>query len=239
MEPRYNRLNLRSCNLIVLAVSLSLILITQPAGAVIFTDSEFVPAQWQSQSFLTQTSTASATTAASGGNPAAHRSINLYSSTGFLQPVGRAMLVELKTSAVVSPAAVGGINLVDYSEDHRCTCLGGGVLWGPALEQGGTYYIVPGNATPNSFTLPWETVTLSGLTAIDFAEVDVASGTWSNPNSHPDFSAAGLPVTFGFVRAKAFVAHTNSVLDNWSVSVNETVVDTEHQSWGTLKSLYR
>ena len=82
-------------------------------------------------------------------------------------------------------------------------------------------------------------MTLSGLTAIDFAEVDVASGTWSNPNSHPDFSAAGLPVTFGFVRAKAFVAHTNSVLDNWSVSVNETVVDTEHQSWGTLKSLYR
>ncbi|MBC8423219.1 hypothetical protein H8E07_03770 [bacterium] len=55
-------------------------------------------------------------------------------------------------------------------------------------------------------------MTLTGLTATDFAEVDVNSSTWSNPNSHPDFSAAGLPVTFGYVRAKAFTPHTESVL---------------------------
>jgi len=223
----------------LLMVSAGLLLVAQPAVAIIFTDGDFVPSQWQSHIFLTQTSTAAASTVVGGGVPGDHREIVLYSSTGFLQPTGRSMLVELKTSAVVSPATLGGITNVDYVEDHFCSCFGGGVLWGPALEQGGVYYIVPGNATPNSLLLTWETVSLAGLTELDFEEALVTAPGWTDGSSHPDFSAAGGPITFGYVRAKAFVATTSSVLDNWTVSVNETAVGVETQQWGSLKSLYR
>ncbi len=239
MDNLYNRMNQSTFPLTALAVFLCLIVFTYEAQAVVFGDGDFIPAQWQSQTFLTQTSTAAASTLSLVGNPPDARSLVLYSSTGFLQPVGRSMIVELKTSAVVSPASVGGITQVDYTEDHYCECFGGGVLWGPAVEQGGVYYIVPGHAMPNGISNVWMTESLTGLTAADFDQVDVNSSVWSNPNSHPDFSSGGLPVTFGYVRAKAFVAHTESVLDNWSVTVTEGVVANENQSWGTLKSAYR
>jgi len=212
---------------------------TIPAQAVIFQDGDFDPSQWQTHLFMTQTSTANNSTLSSGGNPANFRSLYMFSSTGILQPTGRSMVVELKTSAVVSPNALGGITQVDYAEDHFCECLGGGVLWGPALEQNGTYYIVAGNAMPNGINVVWNDETLLGLTETDFVEVDVNAATWSNPNSHPDFSAAGSPVTFGFVRAKAFVGWTESGMDNWTVHVNETVVSTEQKTWGSLKTMYR
>ncbi len=210
-----------------------------PAHAVIFEDNDFVPAQWQTQLFMTQTSTANNTTQPNGGNPANFRSLYMYSSMGFMQPTGRSMVVELKTSAVVSPAALGGITQVDYAEDHYCECFGGSVLWGPALEQNGTYYIVAGNTMPNGINVVWGNEILTGLTETDFVEVDVNAATWSNPASHPDFSAAGSSVTFGFVRAKAFTGWTESTMDNWTLHVNETVVSTGQKSWGSLKTSYR
>ncbi len=210
-----------------------------PAHAVIFQDGDFDPSQWQTQLFMTYTSTANNSTLSSGGNPASFRSLYMFSSMGFMQPTGRSMVVELKTSAVVSPATLGGITHVDYAEDHYCECFGGGVLWGPALEQNGTYYIVVGNVMPNGINSVWGNEILMGLTENDFVEVDVNSATWSNPNSHPDFSAAGSPVTFGFVRAKAFTGWTESVMDNWLVHVNESVVSNEQQSWGSLKASFR
>lgn len=226
-------------NAFLFVFTLGLLLSAQPAAAIVFSDADFNPADWVAQAFLTETSTAAASTQLSGGNPDDHRKIDLYSSSGFQQPTGKSMLVELKISAVVSPVALGGITVVDYQEDHRCTCVGGGVLWGPALEQGGLYYIVPGNSMPNSFTLPWTVEALTGLTATDFEEVVISSPTLTNAASHPDFSATGLPITFGYVRAKAFLATTSSFLDNWSVSINETAVGAETRPWGVVKALYR
>jgi len=238
MKHCYFLINRKTPGLAALVISLSLFLFSLPAQAIIFGDGDFVPSQWQSQTFLTQTSTAMVATMASGGNPADFRAVDLYSSGGFLQPMGRSMIVDLNTTAVVSPAAVGGITQVNYAEDHYCQCIGGGVLWGPAVEQGGSYYIVPGNAMPNAVS-GWYNESLTGLTGADFELVDVNSNTWSNPAVHTDFSAAGAPVTFGYVRAKAFIANTESGLDNWGVAVNESAVATESQTWGTLKGLYR
>ena len=141
------------------------------AYAIIFQDGDFNTAQWQTQLFMTQTSTANNTTQPSGGNPANFRSLYMYSSMGILQPTGRSMVVELKPSAVVSPTALGGVTTVDYSEDHYCECFGGGVLWGPAIEQGGTYFLVAGNAMPNGINVAWNNVALTGLTENDFVEV--------------------------------------------------------------------
>jgi len=113
------------------------------------------------------------------------------------------------------------------------------MMWGPALEQGGQFYIVPGHVMPNSFSLPWQNEAITALTAADFEEVSVTSTTWSNPASHPDFSASGAPITFGYVRAKASVGHTTSFLDNWTVTVVEPAVPTAARSWGAIKSTFR
>ncbi|MCP4292969.1 MAG: hypothetical protein GY780_14180 [bacterium] len=223
----------------IFTFALAMILTLGQAQAVIFQDGDFDPSQWQSHMLWTQSSNAINTTQANGGNPASNRSLYLYSSSGFNQPMGRIMVVELKTSAQVTPAVIGGINQIDYSEDYNCSCIGGSVLWGPALEQGGTLYIVPGHLIPSAISVPWTNEVLTGLTAMDFEEVDVNSATFANSSSHPDFSVAGGPVTFGFVRAKSFIAWTDSRLDNWTLQVNETTVSTDEREWDALKSIYR
>jgi len=222
----------------LLLAILGVIGFSQPAQAVIMSDGVFNPANWSGQVFVTGTSTGYATTDLTGGVPNEHRRISSISSGSFLS-WDRSLFIDLNTTAVVNLATLGGITQIDYSEDHRCACIGGGMLWGPALEQGGQFYIVTGNVMPNSHTLPWQYETLSALTAIDFEEVSVTSSTWSNPASHPDFSAGGAPITFGYVRAKAFISATTSLLDNWSVSVNETPVATEDINWGSAKSIFR
>ncbi|PIV82101.1 hypothetical protein COW53_00740 [bacterium CG17_big_fil_post_rev_8_21_14_2_50_64_8] len=229
-------IRIRTVALAVLAGSIGF---SSSAQALILGDGVFNPANWSGQAFVTGTSTASATTSLSGGVPDEYRDISNTSSGSPLSGWDRSLFVDLNTTAVANPASLGGINLIDYSEDHRCVCIGGGMMWGPALEQGGQFYIVPGNAMPNSFTLPWQNEALTALTAADFEEVSVTSTTWTNPASHPDFSASGAPITFGYVRAKAFIGATESYLDNWSVAIDELPVDVEELNWGTAKSTFR
>lgn len=224
---------------VVVTILFGTIGFSSSAQAIVLGDGVFNPANWSGQTFVTGTSTASATTALSGGVPDEYRNIDNTSSGSPLSGWDRSLFVDLNTTAVANPASLGGINLIDYSEDHRCVCIGGGMMWGPALEQGGQFYIVPGNFMPNSFTLPWQNEGLTALTAVDFEEVAVTSTTLSNPASHPDFSASGAPITFGYVRAKAFIGTTTSFLDNWSVAIDEMPVAAEELNWGALKSLYR
>ncbi len=51
------------------------------------------------------------------------------------------MWVGLNTTAVVNLATLGGINQIDYSEDHRCGCIGGGMLWGIAEDKDGAIWV--------------------------------------------------------------------------------------------------
>jgi len=223
---------------LILAMS-GLLVCAQPAAAIIFTDGDFVPTQWQGQAVNFGNTSASASTLVGGGAPGGFRLISLNSSWQWLQPQRRVMWVDLKTSATVTPGALGGITNVDYVEDQKCSCFIAGILWGPVVEQNGAYYIVTGNAMPNTMDLTWDTFALAGLTATDFEEIQLTGLSWTNPSSHPDFSAAGAPVTFGYGRGMAYDTTIDSSLDNWTVAVNETAVATTTTQWGTLKGLYR
>jgi hypothetical protein len=230
----------RSLTLVLFASITILVALAPSARASLFTDGDFVSINWTGQQFVTGTSTASATTSATGGQPAAYRSVVNVSSGGPLSGWDRSLYVELNNTAIYDPNASGAITQLDYSEDHFCTCLGGGMLWGPAIEQGGTYYIVTGNVIPNgTASFAWANAQLIGLTASDFEEVQVTGSSWSLATSQPDFSSSGAPITFGYVRAKAFVASTSSGLDNWTVSVNESPVATDHANWSTIKGAYK
>ncbi|MEO8189866.1 MAG: hypothetical protein ABI682_05955 [Acidobacteriota bacterium] len=122
-----------------------------------------------------------------------------------------------------NPAVSGAIGSLNYSEDAFCQsgCFGQGQSTGPAVLQGGTLYIYNGFLItgPGATT---QTLTLSGLTANDFGRVAVTTTTLFD-TTHPDFSAAGGPIQFGFFRANGSGPSPGYTLtagiDNWSVQV--------------------
>ena len=125
-----------------------------------------------------------------------------------------------------SPTAQGPITRLNYAEDARLVNgFGGGQAIGPAIRQGGNYYRLPGNATGTNFN--WSTLSLSNISASQFIRVVPfgSCGNESDPSSHPDFSASGAPIEFGFVRANSQIDgqgayDITAALDNFHVTVN-------------------
>jgi hypothetical protein len=131
-----------------------------------------------------------------------------------------------RTDRIWDPATQGPIVRLDYSEDARLVNgFGGGQAIGPAIRQGGNYYRLPGSATGTNTN--WFTLSLGSLSASQFIKVNpfAACNNDSDPSSHPDFSANGFPIEFGFVRANSqidpFGAYDiTAAIDNFHVSVN-------------------
>ena len=136
------------------------------------------------------------------------------------------MGVSIYTPFTYNPGASGAIGTINYSEVAACTsgCFGAGQSTGPALLQGGNYYVLipsiitgPGSAFANH--------SANGLTAADFGLVAVTTaGQLADPAVHPNFSASGLPIQFGFLRANGSsnggAGYTlAAAIDNWQISV--------------------
>ncbi|MBD3886523.1 hypothetical protein IFO70_33150 [Phormidium tenue FACHB-886] len=115
------------------------------------------------------------------------------------------------------PQAQGAIVAINYSEDSiLMQGFGEGQATGLALRQNQQVYLpVSRLITPE---LNWTQKELRDLQAQDF----VAIGT---TDQHPDFSAQGAPIQFGFFRANTTTNDEYSItsgIDNWSVSINPT-----------------
>jgi hypothetical protein len=67
-------------------------------------------------------------------------------------------------------------------------------------------------------------LSLSGLTAADFALVLVTGTTYFDNTQHPDFSSAGAPIKVGFFRANGALVSGGYTLvagiDDWQVTIN-------------------
>jgi hypothetical protein len=66
--------------------------------------------------------------------------------------------------------------------------------------------------------------TLSGLTATDFGLVAVTQSTIFDDTQHPDFSAGGAPIQFGFFRANGTGVNGGAYtlaagIDNWQTTI--------------------
>lgn len=164
---------------------------------------------------------------ATGGNPDYYRSTqDTFPATGVSAP-HTITTVHLDLLHSYNPASRGPIDHIDYQVDqillratpvHWTTPVYGYLL----VVQNGIIYR-GGQTIINSPT--WQTSTLNGLQATDFHPLD-------NPtsSSHPDFSAQGPPLTFGYA---SFVGQTFSAptqpppenlvyehgIDNWRVTV--------------------
>ncbi len=129
----------------------------------------------------------------------------------------------LRQGAVYDPAAMGAIGAIDYSER---SFLFTGVDQGQAsslliLQNGRLYAMDPARVAPiRTTTTAWTRHSRTGLKAEDF----IARSAGAAP-LHPDFSATGAPLQFGFLRESSTVAPdptgyaVEAYLDDWTVTV--------------------
>jgi hypothetical protein len=191
--------------LVALTASLSL------AGVITFSDGTFTPGTWTTAK-QTGDGSVSASQIGSGGNPGEYLRVDFTDFTG-IQAAFHSL-----NAATYDPSAQGAIALLAWSLDEKGLPLNNTSLAaaGALLQNGTLYYVVaPNNITQEA----WDTFGLTGLTAADFRSL--ASAT-----EHPDFSASGGVITFGFGTFYDNGTSSDSRIagfDNWSVSLTQAV----------------
>ena len=194
---------------------LVILLLARPASASIitFSDNTFNPSDW---SLTTQTKgaggDAGAVQKSSGGNPSAYRqvTVDVIGSSD-----SEVYAFNLKNTATVAPASTGAIISLTYSEDRNTT----GQEFGPAILQGSNlYYAYAGSGG----TSGWQSTTMTFTPGAATNNLLTSFGTDVSSSAHPDFSANGAPMTFGYAaidnsNASSFTAISG--YDNWAMSV--------------------
>ncbi len=202
-----------------------------------FSDGDFWNEDWTTMAeLLNGGGTAGGSQFNTGGDPLHYRRtpIQTFDATGFGFS-NSVFAFHARLGATFDPAALGAITSIDY-EESSLRLLNGQQSCGFALRQGGVVYYGPSflNATTPS---TWVTTTQLALTAANFDAL--APGV-----QHPDFSAAGAPIQFGFFRANSTsVGGSGSTIigaiDNWDVVVHyEQPVPAVASTWGELKARY-
>jgi hypothetical protein len=130
-----------------------------------------------------------------------------------------------------NPGTSGAIASLSYSENAICLsgCFGNGQSTGPAIVQGGVHYVYTGFLITGPSTT-FHPLTLSGLTAADFARVLVTGTTYFDNTQHPNFSSAGAPIQVGFFRANGALVSSGYTLeagiDDWQVTISPAAATT-------------
>ena len=156
---------------------------------VVFSDHTYADADW---TIVNQFGLISAGQQATGGNPGSYRQVAL----GVGQNVP--FVGQLNKTFVYDPSLNGAITGITYNIDLETTNAEGGTYFA-LISQGGKLYLETmhtGNATPNTWLN--ENIVLD---LADFALVRTnaqGNGLIIDANSHPDFSANGSAITFGY-----------------------------------------
>ena len=179
-----------------------------------FSDQTFENRNWQSLKVLDTTSGQSATFTAgqvtSGGNPGSYRNVTHNYSQGSI------WIAHLRDAAIYDPAREGPVTGLNFSLDviHFHPPPGQAISFGPLLVQNGSTYV---DSTGNTiFEEVWTHLTLTNLTATNFTLL-VGAGP-----EHPDFSAVGAPMQFGYYSANSSIGPAltrEGGVDNWSISI--------------------
>lgn len=199
--------------------------VTQVPGLV-FSDKDFVDANWSvnevldpAQSGATHTESRSTT----GGNPDAFRSVS------YVMPQAESTVSLFHTwlSGTYDPATQGAVFLMDFTLDcakvsAEETSLDPSVR--PMIEQGGRRFIPLFKNYAWSwscYTAQWETLAQkSSVSVNDFILTDGPACGASD--ACPDFSAQAAPLRFGFVTSASVGSRPGSIvqgIDNWKVTV--------------------
>jgi hypothetical protein len=203
----------------------------QPIVSGTFSDITFADADWDTVAIQTGLGgTAVGQQVSSGGDLGPYRSVTINVNAATQTGDSQVTVFNGKKSAIWDPSGTptsdnpnqGAITSVDYSEFAKIINGGGeGQFTGCALMQDGIVYLVvaKGLFTPET---TWTPKTQTGLVASDF--VSIVNGNLTT--QHPDFSATGDPIEFGFIRANSSPKGTGSAytetvgIDNWAVTVH-------------------
>ncbi len=153
-----------------------------------------------------------------GGNGEAYRAYSNTVNTPTASQYSFIGVFHLRNDAVYDPSTSGAISSVGYSEDTILTA--GDIGAGLAIVQDGSFF--HGGYRIDSLQPDWVTHSRPSLAAEDF-RMWVPDIGW-DASAHPDFSATGSPITFGFMRANSADASgwgytASGGTDNWTVTV--------------------
>ena len=115
----------------------------------------------------------------------------------------------------MAPASTGPIISLTYTEDRNTT----GQEFGPAIQQGSNLYYAYGGSAGTS---GWQSNTMTFTPGAATNNLLTSFGTDISSSAHPDFSATGAPITFGFAAIDNSTASSFTAVsgyDNWSISV--------------------
>ena len=179
------------------------------AGIISFSDGNFTPGTWTTAKQIGNGSV-SASQVTSGGNPGDYLRVDF---TGF---TGMQVAFHYLNVATYDPSVQGAIALLAWSLDEKGLPLNNTSLAaaGALLQNGTLYYSLASN---NISQEVWDTFGLTGQTAADFR-------TFASAAEHPNFSASGGLITFGFVTEYDNGATTDSriaAFDNWSFDITQ------------------
>ena len=199
---------------------------TPVSASTDFVDGDFSSGWSYSQVTAGNGGSASISLQGGGGSPGA----NLVAATSVAADCGAIYAFAFKTTATYNPATEGPLASFNYSEDAKLIDgFGSGQATGPAIQQGGKLFVLPG--FPTGTDTNWHHMVRGGLTASEFIEVlGGPCPNYTNPGSHPDFSENGSTMTFGFFRANSqidgFGAYSiTAAIDNWKVSLGPILYD--------------
>jgi hypothetical protein len=145
------------------------------------------------------------------------------------------------TNAIYDPASSGAVASIGFQIDYECPdsvtsasspCFLAGQAFGPALVQGGRFFVAnmvgtTTNVTGTAAAPVWKRFSASSLQAVAFHEITV-TGTGPtqvitiNPGSNPDFKATAAAIQCGFYTGNATALNTYSQqagYDNWSCTI--------------------
>ena len=205
----------------IVAVALLLQAARGYAAPAVFSDGTFADANWSFVAFVTGNGGSVEASQDAGGNPAPSRRIRVTVSNSPPAPAFSAVFgAHFNALATWDPQARGPIATVDFLEEASLLQgFGDGQATGLAIRQNGMVYIRQAGITPDTAWTPKESLNVpaSGV-------VEIFDGG-SNGASHPDFSASGAPLEFGFYRADSTSPGANgyfivAAIDNWTVRVN-------------------
>ncbi|MCB1055238.1 MAG: YncE family protein [Acidobacteria bacterium] len=175
------------------------------------TDGTFAPADWEVFQVTVGNGTHGEVQQTNGGNPGAFR--QMTHSGLLLEIVHR----YIGAGSTYDPATDGALTAVDVTWDRSIRTLDGGaaaLLDAPVVIQGGQVFRTTFDLYQPPTIGTWDPFSMSGLDATAFND---------GGGGHPDFSAAGGPITFGYVRRNgnskisSFLVHG---IDNFQVTAS-------------------
>jgi hypothetical protein len=205
VRRRYLRVSCR-CLLLFILPSWGALL---QAQTVTISDGVFSPGNWTT-TMESGNGAALSAQQATGGNPGEYLRVD---HVNFTQDI---FASHYRTSATYNPATQGAIQYVDFSIDQIAiiNLSGIGVAVCAAVKQNGkTYY---SNSCSVNSGSSWQTFSLTAVPPDYFRAI-------ADPNDHPDFSATGSQIQFGFLTQNSNInalASRAAGFDNWSVTVH-------------------